>query len=78
MLDRDHWFKEMPDAIADRIRERLSGECINHPVDHRFLKNSLIFIEDVLKIRRPKKKISDPIISSGSPMAVLTNQEVEE
>ena len=78
MLDRDHWFREMPDAIADRIRERLSGECINHPVDHRFLKNSLIFIEDVLKIRRPKKKMPDPITSYNSTMAVLTNQEVEE
>lgn len=59
MLDKDHWFRDMPNYGDDRIRQRLTGECIQNPVDHRFLKNILIFIEDVLKLRKNKKKIVD-------------------
>lgn len=78
MLDRDHWFREMPHDMVDRIRERLSGECIHHPVDNRFLKNSLIFVEDVLKIRRAKKEISDLGTTSDSTMTAFLKQEMEK
>lgn len=56
MLDKDHWFREMPDESEERVRQRLTGGCIHNPVDHRFLKHCLVFIEDLLKIRPSKKK----------------------
>lgn len=68
MLDDDHWFREMPHDMAERIRDRLSGECIQHPIDKRFLKNVQIFVEDVLKIRRTKKDIPDIITVTDSNM----------
>lgn len=45
LLDLDHWFRTMPDDAGDRISERISGRCIDNPIDQRFLKNCLIFVD---------------------------------
>lgn len=54
LLDCDHWFREMPQEMDDRIYQRLSGTCIQNPMDHMFFQNCLVFVEDLLKIKRFK------------------------
>lgn len=46
-LDLDHWFRTMPDDAGDRISERISGRCIDNPINQRFLKNCLIFVDSL-------------------------------
>jgi len=78
MLDRDHWFREMPQEYSDRVSERLSNECVHRPLDQRFLKNARIFISDVLKIRCTKYDTNNvphvhDAVHASSPM-----QEMEK
>ncbi len=67
ILDKDHWFRDMPHDGDDRIIERITGVCIQNPVDHRFLKHCLLFIEDILKIRRNKKGTTSILHNPGAP-----------
>jgi hypothetical protein len=59
MLDLDHWFREMPKSSEDRIIERMLGICNNNSIDPRFLKNCLVFIEDILSVGKSKKQIKN-------------------
>lgn len=54
MLDCDHWFRGMAQEMDDRIYQRLSGTCIENPIDQGFLQNCQVFVEDLLKIKRVK------------------------
>ncbi len=72
MLDCDHWFREMPHEMDDRIYQRLSGTCVQNPINQVFLQNCRTFIENLQKFKL-QKNISPPI----SPNSGVFNQQVQ-